>query len=129
MHTWNGEGVDWQGIEDAVAFLNTYFTKRKISVFQAKEKFGTVRIYCSLGIDMVHGLVYPGYAFYQWDGWKAKLDYTVGRWIMSKLNKWFIYKWHTKVYRRGYQLAVEKWPHLKREILVCADFDDFIKGL
>lgn len=121
--------MDWSGINDAVDFLREYMLKRKLPVLQAKEKFGTVRVYCSFGIWGFHGLVYPGYSFYQWDGWRAKLDYAIGMPLMSVLNKWFILKWHAKVYREAYRQALLKWPHLEKEILCAADYDELLTGL
>lgn len=128
-HHWGEEGVDWEGINDAAEFLRTYMLKRKLPVLQAKEKFGTVRVYCSFGLWGFHGIWYPGHAFYRWDGWRRWLDYTIGMKIMNFCNWLWIKKWHAKVYREAYRQAVEKWPHLSDEILCAADWDELLVGL
>lgn len=61
MHTWGDEGVDWDGINDAAEFIGTELKRRaRIGVTQYKEKFGTVRVYCSLGWYNLHSIIYPG---------------------------------------------------------------------
>ena len=129
MHSWGEKDVDWEGINDAAEFLGMYFKKRRLPVLQVKEKFGTVRVYCHMGVTLFYFLWHPGDSFYRWTGWRGFLDYKVGYHVLRFLNWLCIYKWHTKVYREGYRLAVEKWPHLKEEILCAADWDEYLDGL
>jgi hypothetical protein len=51
MHRWGDPGVDWQGINDAAAFIGGALKTAGIHVADFKEKFGTVRVYCDLGDD------------------------------------------------------------------------------
>lgn len=129
MHIWGDKDVDWAGINDAVEFLRTYMLKRRLPVLQAKEKFGTVRVYCNFGITTFYSLFHPSYYFYQWDGWRKNLDYTVGVKILRFLNWLFIEKYHTRVYREAYRQAIAKWPHLEEEILTAADWEEYLVGL
>jgi len=81
-----------------------------------------------------------------WEGIEAAADY-IGRYcefwsgikVAQTKEKWGmacvylqygpINKWQELVYRRAYKNAIEKWPHLKEEILKGADWDEFLQGL
>lgn len=86
MHCW-GDNVDWDGIDKAAMFIADNLRKVGVSVY-SKEKFGTVRVYCTLENDE-----------------------------------------QRQVYRASYLEAVKKWPHLKEEILCCADYDELLGGI
>jgi len=57
----------------------------RINVRDYKEKFGTVRVYCSIGFDQFYNIFFPGYCWIKpW--WPNKLDH----WLSYKtpLLKW-----------------------------------------
>ena len=130
MHYWGDEGVDWDGINDAADFLDDYFRKRwKIGVRQSKEKYGTVRVYCSLGWMSPHDITHPGYCFSRYPKWLWHLNCRCyGAWFWKPIQ-WASTKVHCWAYRRGYKLAVKKWPHLSAEILSAADFSDLLHNI
>lgn len=102
----------------------------RVNVRQTKEKFGTVRVYCSLGWSCFHEIFYPGHCFIRWPKWMMKLDfflsYTLhGSWLLGHIS----YPIHARLYRWRYKKAVEKWPDLRDEILDCADFGELLEGL
>ena len=128
MHMWGDKGVDWGGIDDAASYIGDGLRKwGRVSVSQYKEKYGTVRVYCSLGLWDWHQLTHPGYAFNQWPKWLWPFNFR-GVWLIRLLNK-AIYPFHCWLYRRYYEEAVRRWPHLKEEILCCADWDELLGGL
>lgn len=128
MHSWGDEDVDWKGIDDAAYYIGCFIaTWGRIGVMQTKEKFGTVRVYCHLGFSCFHGLVYPWHHWiHSW--WPYKLDLAISGAIAKYVN-YVLYPWQKLVYRQAYKNAVKKWPHLKAEILDCADFYEELKGL
>jgi len=127
MHDWSEENVDWNGIEKASWYIGCNISRwGRIPVHQIKEKFGTVRVYCSFGVDSFYGLIWPRrMCIPRW--WPWKLDLTVFNWVSPLLNRLMIpyQKW---IYRRVYKKAVQKWPHLYDEIVSCADWGELFEG-
>ena len=63
-HDWSDETFDWKGLNEAVDFLDKNLRRfGHIAVRQSKEKFGTARIYCSLGFSQLHDITHPGYVY------------------------------------------------------------------
>jgi len=127
MHDWSDENVDWTGLEEAAHYIGVRLARwGRIHVFQTKEKFGTVRVYCSFGVDSFYGLWRPRRMWVAtW--WPWKLDLTVFTWISSFLNKIAVpyQKW---IYKWTYRKAIQKWPHLYQEIVVGADWGELFEG-
>lgn len=131
MHSWGDPDVDWDGIDDAARFIGENLRKWRVDVRQYKEKFGTVRVYCSFGIQWWPQITHPGYVYNQWPKW---LDWWVycsyrkwhpGYWILRAIN-WVIRPFHIWLYKRVYRQAREKWPHLAQEIYRGADFRELL---
>jgi len=129
-HLWGDEDVDWRGIDEAAEFIGEGLRKWRVNVTQFKEKFGTVRVYCGLGISDLHQLTHPGYCFRQWPVWAWKwVNCSKGGRGAARLLNWFVLPLHKWVYRWYYVRAVKKWPHLREEILCVADHDGLLKGV
>ena len=129
MHSWGDENVDWKGINSAAEFIGVNLRRwGRVNVRDYKEKFGTVRVYCSLGWHQFHSITHPGWCRAQYPKWLWHLDCRVGSKIISPLNR-VILPYHIWLYRHLYSMAVRKWPHLRREILCMADYGDLLKGL
>jgi len=127
-HRWGDEDVDWEGIDRAAAFIGQNLRKwGRVNVSQYKEKWGTVRVYCYLGLSSWHQLTHPGYAFNQWPLWLWRLSFRF-HWILIPVNK-IILPYHKWLYRFLYKKAIERYPHLRDEILDCADWDELLEGL
>lgn len=128
MHQWGEEGVDWDGINDAAAYIGYWLRKwLRMHVSDVKEKFGTVRVYCSFGWDTFYSIVYPGYMWVKpW--WPYKLDLMVSAHIMPFINRFAVplQQW---AYARRYKKAVQKWPHLYSEIVSGADWGELFEGV
>jgi len=58
-----------------------------------------------------------------------KLDCAYGTKIIPFVFNWFIVLYHKWLYRKLYQNAVKKYPHLKEEILCMADFPKLLKEI
>lgn len=127
-HSWGEKGVDWEGIENASYYIGDWLAKWvRMPVFQCKEKFGTVRVYCAIGWESFYSIWRPKHAWVvKW--WPYKLDLTVSQYLMPLLNK-IVVPIHRTAYRFRYKQAIKDWPHLKDEILECADFGEYLKGL
>lgn len=131
MHDWSDKEVDWEGINDAADFIGDWLRKwGRVPVRQTKEKFGTVRVYCGLGWDTFHDIFYPGHCYFRWPMWGVSLDiFLCHRLHFSRILFELSYPIHRRLYRWRYKKAVQKWPHLRDEILCCADFSEELKGL
>jgi len=129
MWTWGDERVDWAGINDAARYISDYLVKYgRINVRDYKEKYGTVRIYCSLGWSQFHSITHPRHCYARYPKWLWSLDCRVGSKVIQPLNR-IVIRYHAWLYRRAYKNAIQKWPHLKCEILHAADFHELLKGL
>lgn len=127
MHDWGDEGVDWVGIGNAAHYLSTYMKKWGRLSAHSKEKYGTVRCYCHFGYLSLHGLIYPGYVYNQFPKWLWHLDCMyISKFLQFFFEKPYV-KWQVFIYKRAYQNALKKWPHLRKEILCAADHRELIK--
>lgn len=128
-HNWGEQGIDWHGIEDSAYYIDETLKKYgRICVMDSKEKYGTVRVYCTLGWCSLHCIVYPGYMFSQFPGWLWRLDCDICGLVCRVLNI-LAMPYHKWLYRHVYSNAVDRWPHLRNEILCCADFPELLEGL
>jgi len=127
-HRWGDTDVDWDGVSLAARYIGTRLRRYRIGVAQYKEKWGQVRVYCSLGWRQVHDITHPGHAYGRYPKWLWNLDCRLGYLIVWPLN-WVVVPFHKWIYRQTYAKAVQKWPHLRDEILCAADFDELLKGL
>jgi hypothetical protein len=113
----------------AAYFIHQYLVRYgRISVTQSKEKFGTVRVYCSLGYWGFFSLLNPGHVYVHWPKWLYGLDLKYGRPVMQLFNK-IVVPYHKFIYRRAYKKAVEKYPFVEERILRTADFPDLLEKL
>ena len=130
MHQWGDKGVDWKGINDAAYFIGDFCrTWGRMNVRDMKEKYGTVRVYTSLGIRSLLQLTHPGFCHYRpYPGWLTRLDINHGERIFqyTGLSLFFIKVWHPFIYKFAYKRALAKWPHLRKEILACADWPELM---
>lgn len=131
MHSYGDENVDWNGINESARYIGENLKKwGRINVRQYKEKFGTVRVYCSLGWRNLLGITHPGYCHYRpYPEWLKILDIFYLSKAIPVLFNWIIVPYHKWLYRKSYSDMVKKYPHLKEEILCMADYDEFLKGL
>lgn len=129
MHSWGDTSVDWAGINAAARFIGQSLVRwGRINVRDYKEKWGTVRVYCSLGWYQFHSITHPRHCYSRYPQWLWVLDCRVGSRVVRPLS-WAVLPYHKWLYRRTYRKAVEKWPHLRREILCAADFHELLEGL
>ena len=128
MHSWGEEGVDWSGIENSASEIGLFLVRwGRIGVHQTKEKFGTVRVYCHLGWNSFYEILWPRRMWIlKW--WPYRLDLKISDVVMPILNK-IVLPYHKWLYRRAYGNAVKKRPHLREEILCCADFGVYLEGV
>ena len=95
---------------------------------QFKEKFGCVRYYVDMYLSL-HSLIFPRYWRIRFPKWLHRLDMKV---ITPVLNFFFGRLWHhwqKYIYGRAYLRAIRKWPHLRGEILIDADYLEYIPGV
>lgn len=123
MHTW-GDGFKYFNEVDAAAYYIGDFCAKwgRIHVTQCKEKYGTVRVYCSLTCDNLQELLFPHYGF-------IKGPYKLMTFPIFRPLRPLIFMWQKFIYRLAYKKAISKWPMIKKEILCCADWDEYLEGL
>jgi len=129
MHDWGDESIDWKGVDDAAAFIGLWLRKWvRMDVRDYKEKYGTVRVYCGFGWEGVYSIWRPGYVWYpHW--WPRRLDFWLSDTIVWCLINRMIIPLQQMAYVWRYQQAIQKWPHLKKEILCCADYSELLEDL
>lgn len=131
MHRWGDEDFDWESLYHAIEEISSYFTKWRLGN-HSKEKYGTARISIYFFNGSLFELCYPGYvSYWPWKNYSKLLKFDIYyvpiifRFLgLTKLIRYFQYK----VYSRGYNLAIKKYPHIKKEILICADYPELIKN-
>lgn len=136
MHRWGDETVDWNGINDAAEFIARRLRFWRVDVRQWKEKFGTVRVYCSLGLQWWPQLTHPGHVWIRWPRWLDFITYAHSWYnpfnYSLRIVNYIVTPFHVWLYRNTYRKACEKWPHLYSEIVSQADygelFEDYIPG-
>lgn len=129
MHRW-GDGFPYFAEVGQAAYEIGEFLRKwgRVSVRDTKEKYGTVRVYLSLGWYQLHSFTHPGYCYSQYPGWLWKLDVFYFSKIFSKLN-YIVVPFHVWLYKLAYKRALKKYPFIREEILCCADYPKLLKGL
>jgi len=131
MHQW---GDSWfalygEDLDAAVRFIESYCLRYGRLGGQAKEKWGGVRFYAKFHYQ-IHDLIYPGYAYCQWkkwyNNWMWAADLTIYTHSCFDWSRTIINRWQAFIYGRAYTLAVKKWPHLIKEIILPADYKELI---
>lgn len=129
MHDWSNDDVDWNSINDAARYIGTGLVKwGRVGVRDYKEKYGTVRVYCSLGWSQLHSITHPQSVWSRYPQWLWSLDCRYGYLLVRPLN-WIIVPFHKWLYRKMYSNAIKRWPHIRAEILNAADYDELLEGL
>lgn len=129
MHSWGDEDVDWKGIDDAAYYIAHWLkTWVRMPIQDYKEKFGTVRVYCGFGWYGLYPIWRPSYHWYpKW--WPMRLDFWIANtWLWTQLNR-VVVKVQQRAYAWRYKKAVQKWPHLYKEIVSAADYGELFEGV
>ncbi len=92
-----------------------------------KEKFGTVRVYCSFGWYGIYPIWRPSHHWYP-NWWPMRLDFWLAKTRLFGLLNKAVIKIQMKAYVWRYKKAVEKWPHLYNEIVSMADYGELFEG-
>jgi hypothetical protein len=124
MHSWGDEDFTyWQELEDCAEYIGKFCRMwGRIPVTQTKEKYGTVRVYCSFHCLDLQSLLFPGWM-------RVRGPYKLMTFpIFKYIHKWLINYQHF-IYRLAYARAVLKWPMLREEILVAADWKELLVDL
>jgi hypothetical protein len=126
-HYWGEEDFDWEGLDKAINFIDKNLVKwGRVNIRQSKEKYGTARIYCSLGWYQFHSITHPRACLNRYPKWLWVLDCDYGSKIVRLLN-WIIFPYHKWLYKTVYYIACKRYPHLENEICCCADFVELLK--
>lgn len=131
MHSWGDDTVDWEGINESARYIGENLRRwGRVGVRQYKEKYGTVRVYCGFGWRNLLNITHPGHI--SWNGrypkWLIKVDHLIFSNIVPWFN-WIIVPYQKWLYYFLYKQCVIKFPHLRDEILSCADYSEILKDL
>lgn len=128
MHYWGDDWPYWSDLNDAIHYTTRYMIRYGRIPANGKEKYGECRIYCHFGIENLYWFFKPNYHFYRYHKYVRRLDdATFGK--LFKLLREPIYKWQKFIYRRAYQNAIKKWPHIQLEIINGCDYSELVKDL
>lgn len=90
-HHWGDKTFDWKGLDEAINFIHDYCTTYGRITVSSKEKWGNADIY-----------------IYLYNQYNSNLP----QFILNIIHKYQIF-----VYRKAYDKALTRWPHLKKEIV------------
>jgi hypothetical protein len=116
-------------VGDVADYIGQWLRKWvRMDVHDTKEKFGTVRVYCSFGWSGFYSIYRPGYMWYpRW--WPRRLDlWLVHQTSLFKVLNFFIIPLQKWAYVHRYKKAIYKWPHLYKEIVLMADYGELFEG-
>lgn len=137
MHHWGGDFKYFGEVGDAADEIGSFCRRwGRIPVTQTKEKYGTVRVYCTFGCSDLQGLLYPGYHYVQpllgrrfASVIPERLNYAIMTFPFLRPFRSLIVRWQRAVYRMAYKRAITKYPMIREEILCVADWDEYLVGL
>jgi len=126
MHHWGQTDFDWASLDKAIDFIDTNLVRwGRVNVMQAKEKFGTCRIYCHFGWYQFHSITHPRSHFSRYPKWLWEWDCTWGHRILKPIQP-IVYAYHKWLYRTLYKIACDRYPHIVEEICVMADYVELL---
>lgn len=128
MHSWGDEDFHyWKEIEEAAEYIAKFCTTwGRIHVRDFKEKWGTVRVYCSFGWYEVAEIFAPGVNWYGKWPWYTKWLWRI--YVPRCINN-LVVPYQEWIYRKAYAQAIKKWPMIKDEILCAADWFELLVDL
>jgi hypothetical protein len=128
-HDWSEKDFDWNGLDQAGHLIYKICKLGRIYI-NWKEKYGTLRTSTHLYTGSLHSLIYPGYVYRQFPQWLWTFDI----YCITPFMEWtripkLVQKIQLNIfYRLAYYVAMKKYPHLKEEIAVDADYPEYIIG-
>jgi hypothetical protein len=125
-HMWGDESFDWAGLDKVCNYMTGMRKYWRMPVMDIKEKYGTLRVYNGFGFDSLEAIQHPGHVWRKWPRWTWSISHF--RPLLYLINR-AVVPVHMRVYRHYYKQAIKRWPHLRRAILVCADFPELLRGL
>ena len=121
-HVWGDEWFQKYGndLNQAMEFISVECKRRAGMVIMIKEKYGSIRfeyLYFYPNEWPIYGYFYPGRIYYRWPRWMRRVERLAIK-VMDKtgLTKRLHYQ-QTKTLKAVVFEAIDKWPHLKDEIL------------
>lgn len=117
--------------EAAAEMIGTFLLKwGRVPVRDYKEKYYTVRVYCNLGWYNFHDIFYPGHTYYKFSKRGILFDSKWGHVILKYTGLQFLsFHYHKFLYRLAYKRALKAFPEIRENILCCADWEEYLKGL
>jgi len=122
-HQWEDKSFDWEGLYKAESFIYDYVESKTGCHLSCKEKYGSVRYERILPPKWVYKIakalhviqrIIPGMSTESSNvpGYRRPRIYFHNNFI----EKWYI-KRGWKATKKAVFIAIDKWPHLKNELL------------
>jgi hypothetical protein len=115
-HVWGDKDFDWESLREAEHDIHRVCYRLGRLCVSTKEKWGTLRVTVYWWGGDIRALFYPC-RYGRFCSWT--------RWIGLQ---WLVHKWQRWVYRYAYARIVKKYPHIRDELLVDADYPEMIEG-
>ena len=137
MHYWGDDWEYWDDLNRAIDEFAELSRKHPWPVRDIKEKYGTMRCYCSLGWDSLHTIIHPRRIFCRWPKWIWRLNlkltsayavFPLG-WLWRKTVLPYSFWLCKKRYRRAYKTVVNKYPHIAKELVCAVDYRELLEDL
>lgn len=119
---------DYYELDKIASFIGNYCSKWGRINTQCKEKYGIVIVDTVFTELSLHSLIYPNLHYYAFPNWLIYLDIKVFTPVITFLLGFIMHKWRRFVYSRAYHIALRHWPQYTKEILMFADYPEFIKN-
>lgn len=100
----------------------------RIHVTDTKEKYGTIRVYCTFGFLGFHTLLWPGRAYKHkyCPRWVWNLDVKLYGSKIEQFINLLLVPYQKLIYKTAYKLALRTYPHLNKEITRCMDYPEYL---
>lgn len=99
----------------------------RINVSDWKEKYGSLRVYCTFGWYEFHTLVHPGRKYVTWPTWVRTIDIKLTEVILERLKlSLVVFAWQKLIYNVVYHLAFRLFPDQALKLYLGMDYPEHL---
>lgn len=119
-HIWGDKTFDWHGLNEAIHYIDDFCTKYGFIQVTSKEKWGQADIYVYWWDGTIWSLFYTSRWWKmskKWPGWLRSVDFKLGDLLTLIGVRRLVHAYQQFIYKLAYDRALNRWPHLKEEIV------------
>lgn len=124
-HTWGDKDFDWHALDEACQYFSKNVQRYGRMMCFTKEKYGTMRIeFLNMQHHGIYGFLFPR-NLYMMAKYRSMNDFIAN--IFNKIGLGYIlWKYKVLVFNIVTIMTVNKWLHIKNEIIDDLYFDDLL---